>query len=140
MQGPPNKWKTSVGNTVAIIQEETTSEIWGNVLSQSSSADLNSRGIEPSTLSTCKPKRKGSQINTGAITLAYNKDQYYYRQSGIQTCTCCISTKTRRIHTKNLQAEQTHQSYCMLQNIQQKQTSEGHQANKHCTHNILTRL
>jgi len=52
LQGPPNKWKTFVGNRVALIQEETASASWRHVASQSNPADLISRGIEPTTLST----------------------------------------------------------------------------------------
>ena len=51
MQGPPNRWKTFVGNKVAIIQEETASATWRHVPSQSNPADLVSRGAEPTTLS-----------------------------------------------------------------------------------------
>jgi hypothetical protein len=50
IQGPPNKWKTSAGNRVTIIQEETSSAIWRHVPSQSNPADLISKGIEPSIL------------------------------------------------------------------------------------------
>ena len=52
IQGPPNRWKTFVGNGVAIIQEETASATWRHVPSQSNPADLISRGDEPATLST----------------------------------------------------------------------------------------
>jgi hypothetical protein len=52
IQGPPSKWKTFVGNRVATIQEETTSATWRHVPTQSNPADLISRGVEPSTLST----------------------------------------------------------------------------------------
>jgi hypothetical protein len=50
IQGPPNRWKTFVGNRVVIIQEETTSAMWRRVPSQSNPADLISKGIEPSVL------------------------------------------------------------------------------------------
>jgi hypothetical protein len=52
IQGPSNKWKTFVGNRVAIIQEETVSATWRHVPTQSNPADLISRGVEPTTLST----------------------------------------------------------------------------------------
>jgi len=52
IQGPPNKWKTFVGNRVTLNQEETASASWRHVPSQSNPADLISRGIEPTTLST----------------------------------------------------------------------------------------
>jgi hypothetical protein len=52
IQGPPNKWRTFVGNKVAIIHEKTASDIWRHVPSQSNPADLISRGIDPTTLAT----------------------------------------------------------------------------------------
>jgi hypothetical protein len=52
IQGPPNRWKTFVGNRVAIIQEETPSAIWSHVPSQSNFVDLTSRGMELTTLAT----------------------------------------------------------------------------------------
>jgi len=61
MQGPPNKWKTFVGNRVALIQEETASVTWRQVPSQSNAADLISRGIEPKTLSSSTLWWKGPQ-------------------------------------------------------------------------------
>ena len=61
LQGPPNKWKTFVGNRVALIQEETASASWRHVASQSNPADLISRGIEPTTLSTSTLWWKGAQ-------------------------------------------------------------------------------
>jgi hypothetical protein len=48
IHGPSDKWKTFVGNRVAIIQEET-SAIWRHVPSQSNPAYLISRGTEPTT-------------------------------------------------------------------------------------------
>ena len=59
IHGPPNKWKTSVGNRVTIIQEETSSSMWRHVPFQSNLVDLMSRGIEPSTFLTPTPWRKG---------------------------------------------------------------------------------
>ena len=52
IQGTPNKWKTFVGNRVALIQEETASASWRHMTSQSNPADFISRGIETITLST----------------------------------------------------------------------------------------
>jgi hypothetical protein len=51
IQGPPNKWKTFVGNRVTTIQEETASATWKHVPTQSNPADLISRGTDPTTLS-----------------------------------------------------------------------------------------
>ena len=62
IQGPPNNRKTYVSNRVAIIQEETPSAIWRHLPSQSNPADLISRGIEPTTLSTCTLWWKGLDI------------------------------------------------------------------------------
>jgi len=61
IQGPPTKWKTFVGNRVAFIQEEKAAVTWRHVLSQSIPADLISRGIEPTTLSTSTLWWKGPQ-------------------------------------------------------------------------------
>ena len=61
IQGPLIKWKTFVGNRVALIQEETAAVTWRHVPSQSNSADLISRGIVPSTLSTSTLWWKGPQ-------------------------------------------------------------------------------
>jgi len=52
IQGPPNKWKTFVGNRVALIQEETATATWRHVPTQYNCADLISRGATPTTLST----------------------------------------------------------------------------------------
>jgi len=61
IQGPPNKWEIFVGNRVSLIQEETSSASWRHVPSQSNLADLISRGIEPTTLSTSTLWWKGPQ-------------------------------------------------------------------------------
>ena len=46
IQGPPTRWKTYVGNRVAIIQEERDSATWRHVPSQSNPADLISRVVK----------------------------------------------------------------------------------------------
>jgi len=51
-QCPPNKRKIFVGNRVALIQEETGSASWRHMPSQTNPANLISRGIDPTTLST----------------------------------------------------------------------------------------
>jgi hypothetical protein len=61
IQVPPNKWKTFVGNRVALIQEETTASTWGHVPSQSNPSYLVSREIEHTTLSTSTIWWKGPQ-------------------------------------------------------------------------------
>jgi len=61
IQGPPNKWKAFVGNRVAFIQEETSSATWRHMPKQSNPADLISRGVEPTTLSTSTLWWKGQQ-------------------------------------------------------------------------------
>jgi len=61
IQGPSNKWKIFVGNRVALIQEETAAVTWRHVPCQSNPADLISRGIEPTTLSTSTLWWKGPQ-------------------------------------------------------------------------------
>jgi len=60
IQGPPKEWKTFVGNRVAHFQEETASASWKHLPSQSNPADLISRGIEPTTLSTSTLWWKGT--------------------------------------------------------------------------------
>jgi hypothetical protein len=52
IQDPPNKWKTFVGNRVALIQEETVSATWRHVPTESNPADLISRGVDPTSLSS----------------------------------------------------------------------------------------
>ena len=52
IQVPPNKWKKSVGIRVALIQEESAAVTWRHMPSQSKHADLISRGIGSTTLST----------------------------------------------------------------------------------------
>ena len=52
---------------------------------------------------------------TGVIQLACNRGQYSHRTLGKEKGACCISTTSRRHHTKILKTEQTHQSYCILQ-------------------------
>jgi len=61
IQRPSNKWKKFVGNRVALIQEDTAAATWRHVPSQSNPADLISRGIEPTTLSTSTLWWKGPQ-------------------------------------------------------------------------------
>ena len=65
---------------------------------------------------------------TGAIQLAYNRNQHTHRQPGNQKCAHCMSTTARKYHTKILQVEQTHQSNRLLQEIHKKlQKSQGQQ-------------
>jgi hypothetical protein len=47
IQGPSNKWKTFVDNRLAFIQEKTASATWRHVPTQPNSANLISRGVEP---------------------------------------------------------------------------------------------
>jgi hypothetical protein len=61
IQGPPSKWKTFVGNRVTTIQEITASAVWRHVPTQPNPADLISRGVEPTTLSTSTLWWKGPQ-------------------------------------------------------------------------------
>jgi hypothetical protein len=56
-----NRWKTFVGNRVALIQEATSSAIWRHVPTRSNTADLISRGTDPTTLSTSTLWWKGPQ-------------------------------------------------------------------------------
>jgi hypothetical protein len=52
LQGASNRWKTFVCNWVALIQEATSSATWQHLPTQSNPADLISRGMDPTTLST----------------------------------------------------------------------------------------
>ena len=104
IEGPSTNWKTSVGNRVATIQEETSKAILRHVPSQSNPADLISRGIETSTFSPSTRIVEGTtQVITGTIMVAYNRGQQ----------------------------NQTHQCQGILQKIQQLQTSQDQQAHNH---------
>jgi hypothetical protein len=61
IQGPPNRWKTFVGNRVALIQEETASATWRHVPTQSNPAYLISRRVDPISLSSATLWWKGPQ-------------------------------------------------------------------------------
>jgi len=52
IQSSSNKWKTFVAHRIAFIQEETSSATWRHVPSSDNPADLVSRGIEPTILSS----------------------------------------------------------------------------------------
>jgi len=52
IQGPSTKWKTFVGNRDALIQENTAVDTWRHVPTNSNPADLISRSIEATALST----------------------------------------------------------------------------------------
>ena len=66
---------------------------------------------------------------TGAIQLAYNRDQHTHRLPENEKCAHCMSTNSRRHHKKILQVEETQQSSCILQEIhQQLQKFQGQQA------------
>ena len=54
---------------------------------------------------------------TGAIQLAYNRNQHTNRQLGNLKSAHCMSTIFRRYHTKILEVEQTHQSNFILQDF-----------------------
>ena len=78
---------------------------------------------------------------TGAIQLAYNRNQHTHRQPGNQKCAHCMSTNYRSHHTKILQIEQTHQGNCILQEIhKQLQTSQGQQAINYPLHTRSRRV
>ena len=87
IQGSPNKWKTFVGNRVAFIQEETAVATWRHVSSQSNPADLISRGIEPTTLSTSNIWWKGLQ---------------WLSQETSSWCTTEVNTPTDNLEIKSL--------------------------------------
>ena len=70
IQGPPNKWKTYVGNRVALLQEETAAATWRHAPSQSNPADLISRGTEPTTLNIHTMVEWPTMAFTAAIQLA----------------------------------------------------------------------
>jgi len=136
IQGPPNKWKIFVGNRVALIQEETASASWRHVPSQSNPADLISGGIEPTTLSTSTLWWKGPEwLSQEPSSWPITEIKHNHRQPGNQKCAHCISTNSRRHHTKIFQVEQTFQSNCKLQEIhKQLQKFQGHQAINHSPH------
>jgi len=82
IQGPPNKWKTFVGNRIAFIQEEPAAATWRHVPLQSNPADLISRGIEPITLSTSTLWWKGPQWLSQEPSSWPTTDQLSDRQLG----------------------------------------------------------
>ena len=61
IQGPSNKWKTFVGNRVAITQKYTSSSNWRHVLSQYNPANLISEWTELANLSSSALWWKGPQ-------------------------------------------------------------------------------
>jgi len=61
IHGPSTKCKTFVGNRVALIQENTAAATWRHVPTYSYPADLISRGIEATALSTSTLWWKGPQ-------------------------------------------------------------------------------
>lgn len=79
-------------------------------------------------------------------------DHHRYHHAGLQQSSTLLQTTWKsdmyKLHfytnqknsLKDSPSWKTHQIYCMLQNIQQLQTSQGHQAHKHCSRKILTRL
>jgi len=133
-QGPPNKWKISVGNRVAIIHEESSSAICRNVPSQSNPADLTSRGTEPSTLPTSTPWRKGP----------HRSSQELSSWPTTEVTTTTDNLEIINVHVPLLQPlEVTTQGFSKLNNSsvtalqkihQQLQTSQGQQANNHFVH------
>jgi hypothetical protein len=52
IQGTSTRWKTFVGNRIALIQEATSGATWRHIPSASNPTDLISRGTDPTTLST----------------------------------------------------------------------------------------
>jgi len=78
IQGPLTNWKIFVGNSVAIIQEETSTEIWRLVPTQSNPADIISRGNRAFNNPTIYATVEGTtQVITGAVKLAYNRSQQH---------------------------------------------------------------
>ena len=141
IQGPPNRWKTFVGNRVATIQEKTASASWRHVSSQSHSADLVSRGVEPTTLSTSTLWWKGPQWLIQEPSSWPTTGQYSNKTPGNEKCACCTSTNSRRHHTKIFKAKQTHQN-CYLLHEDSKTTAGIPRPRKPslCPHKTLTRL
>jgi hypothetical protein len=117
IQGPPTKWKTFVGNRVAKIQEETAAVSWHHVPTESNPADLISRGINPTVLSTSTLWWHGPQWLSQRPSYWPLTNFKISTEHGNQECACCSSTTSRGHHTAILQIEQTHQSYCILQKI-----------------------
>ena len=118
IQGPPNRWKTFVGNRVAFIQEETVSATWRHVPSQSNPADLIKRGTDPSTLATSTLWWKGPQW--------VSQEPSSWPTTEINTPT--ENLEFRKIHIAILQhpeditqgfskLKETHQSCCILQKV-----------------------
>jgi len=81
-----------------------------------------------------------TMATTGAIHLTYNRGQYSHRTLGNEKGACCISTTSRRHHIRTHQAEQTHQSYCILQKSSTTADILRPTGNQLYLHKILTRL
>jgi hypothetical protein len=101
IQGPSTKWKTFVGNRVATIQEETASATWRHVPTQSNPADLISRGVEPTVLSTSTLWWNEPQWLTQESSNWPTMELNIPTDSGNQKCVYGSST-SRRYHTSVL--------------------------------------
>jgi len=95
IQAPPNKWKTYVGNRVAVSQEETTPDSWRHGQSQFNSADFISRAIKPTTLSTSTLGWKGPQW--------LSQEPSSWPKTEINTTTDNLESEVCNLHVYKLQ-------------------------------------
>ena len=104
--------------------------IWRHVPFQSNPADLISKGIEPSTLPTCTPWRKGPQRSS----------QEPSSWPTTEATTTTDNLEIRNVHIVFLQplevtTQRLFNSHCILQKIHiQLQTSQGQHATNHSVH------
>ena len=135
IQGPPGKWKISVGNRVAIIHEETSSAIRKHVPSQSNPADLISKGIEPSIL----PHHVGRDPTGHHRSFQAGLPQRSPLQTTWKSEVHVALLQPRSHYTRTFQVGTTHQSLQLQQILHHLQTLKPTGKRPLCPHKILTR-
>jgi len=135
IQGPTSKWKTSVGNIVTIIHEETSSAIRRHVPPQSNPADLIWKGIEPSAL----PHHGGRDTTGHHRNFQAGLPQRSLLQTTWKSEVHVALLQPRSHYTRTFQGEITHQSLQLQQILHHLQTSKPTGKWPLCPHKILTR-
>ncbi|XP_064212957.1 uncharacterized protein LOC107399201 [Tribolium castaneum] len=129
LNSPPSRWKTFIANRVSEIQNLTQNAKWQHVPSNDNPADLLSRGIYPSELSSCEmwfsaspwlqldeehwpdqpniylsnvPEQK---TNTISLTNTDTSDDLFYKWSSISKTKRILSWVKRFIHNSKNKPE-----------------------------------